>query len=164
MLILKGNWYFEKAGVVLALAVLLSTLACGPARGAEGARTPETVAAEFYGWYLDALAADQDPLSDRHARFTGYVARALTQRLIERLQHPPPPASDYFLQGRYDPARLGNMRVAPLARAKERAQVLVTLSESRPLVLTLVVEEGAWKIAQVRPAPDPESSLQQPAI
>jgi len=113
---------------------------------------------------VDALPADQDPLSDRYARFAGYVTRELTQRLIDRLQHPPPPVIDYFLQARYEPAHLGAVRVAPRARAKDRAEVLVTLGDAPPLALVLVVEGGAWKIVQVRRAPEPESSFQQPAI
>ena len=92
MLILKGNLTKDTLraaslgpALAAALAAVLAALAvpaglvcnAAPAWGAPAAmparaaiRAPETVAAEFYGWYLETLDADQDPLSDRYERLS----------------------------------------------------------------------------------------------
>jgi hypothetical protein len=196
MLILKGKFLTVKRGAV-ACGVACALLAGGcpatvaAAQSAERAatptaRAPDSVAAEFYGWYLDVLSADQDPLSDRHERFSRYVARDLTGQLILRLQQPPLPELDYFLQARdYEPAWRRNVRTAVLRRVRDGAEVLVTLGggdgPARVLVLTMVPENGAWKIRRVATADrgpadrgpadrgpayrgPAESSLEQPAI
>ena len=77
MLIRKGN--FLKLILVGVLLVCLSARAAA-------LRAPETVAAEFYGWYLQTLDADQDPLSDRYDRLNAYVAKPLVDQLVKRLQ------------------------------------------------------------------------------
>jgi hypothetical protein len=181
MLILKGKFPIVKRCMV-SCAVLLALSGAGcPATvsaaqatervAPQAVRAPERVAAEFYGWYLDVLSADQDPLSDRHERFTRYVARDLTGQLILRLQKPPLPELDYFLQARdYEPSWRRNVRAASLRRVRDGAEVLVTLGggtgPARTLVLTMVLENGAWKIRRVAPASpqSPESSPEQPVI
>jgi hypothetical protein len=114
MLILKGNFikYVARIAVptVLLAAVPAGAGAAGQAAWAAPAgaaarpaiRAPEVVAAEFSGWYLETLAADQDPLSDRHERFAAYVARPLVEQLVQRLQ-----------------ARAGPLSAAPDARMPE---------------------------------------------
>jgi len=168
------------------------------------ARAPEVVAAEFYGWYLETLAADQDPLSDRHERFAAYVARPLVELLLQRMQAPrtaaPPGLSDartpdartphartpdartpdartpdarlpagampdrgdYFLQsdrieGAWLRSRVRAITVRQQARA---AHVLVTLDvegndgdgAKHDLLLTMVLDNGIWKIRHVNRA------------
>jgi hypothetical protein len=167
MLILKGNFLLLLRAVLPGLLLCLLAPIVAVAASPEPARAPDAVAAEFYGWYLDALTADQDPLSDRHERFTAYVARELTQRLVERLRTPPLPETDYFLQARsYEPAWRRGLHTALLRREAGSAEVLVTLGGAgvpmRALVLTMGLEGGAWKIRRVRPAP--ESSPERPAI
>jgi len=181
MLILKGNFIKDRASVarrsvlrarlwtaaapVLAavLAILPATAPAGPlAAVSAGAaartpvRAPETVAAEFYRWYLETLTADQDPLSDRHERFAAYVARPLVEQLVQRLQaragppaavsdgRPPPDGAaggtlagagaapvrgDYFLQSeRIDGAWLrSRVRAITVRQQARAAHVLVTL-------------------------------------
>jgi hypothetical protein len=182
MLILKGKFLIVKrAAGTLAIAC---ACVCGvgadavqadePARAGSirPAAAPEHVAAEFYGWYLDVLAADQDPLSDRHERFTQYVARDLATQLVRRLQQPPLPELDYFLQARdYRPAWQRHVGATVLRRARDAADVLVTLggegsAPAQALVLTMVLENGAWKVRRVAPAKrnPPESSAEQPVI
>jgi hypothetical protein len=187
MLILKGKFLMSKRWAVRCAVVCSLLASAGPLTVAEAqaagpapaerasavqpARAPDSVAAEFYGWYLEMLFADQDPLSDRHERFTRYVARELTRQLILRMQRPPLPELDYFLQARdYHPAWQQHMRTSVLRRTRDGAEVLLTLGggegPARVLVLTMVVENGAWKIRRVAPAGHSasESSAEQPVI
>lgn len=176
MLILKGKFLLSKflssAGAVLMVLVLAWM-------GAEQVRAapprplaPDTVATEFYGWYLDTLGADQDPLSDRHATFNNYVARELTARLIERLTTRLAgggvPDTDYFLQSPgYQSAWRRHVAATTVRQRGDAADVLVTLGNEdgakRVLALAMVREAGSWKIRQVvlaearpvRSSPDP---------
>jgi hypothetical protein len=136
-------------------------------------RAPDAVASEFYSWYLETLSADQDPLSDRYHTFTRYVAKELTERLVERLQGNPPPVRDYFMQSSgYRPAWLRSVRAATMRQRAGSADVLVTLGdggeESGPrqlLALSMLLENGAWKIRRVVGVDAyPKSSLEQPGI
>jgi hypothetical protein len=172
MLILK-----EKFPILNFLALLLAfMLAAAPgARALEvksAARAPEVVATEFYGWYLEALGADQDPLSDRYETFTRYVARELAARLVERLQTGRLPQRDYFTQSAtYRPAWQRSVRAATMRQRAGTAEVLVTLGDTsdeagprQMLALSMVLENGAWKIRQVAAVDASRSSAEQPVI
>jgi hypothetical protein len=185
MLILNGKFLF--LNFVVLLASLLTSVGAG-VQAAEArtgmkaemkievkapARAADVVATEFYGWYLETLSADQDPLSDRYNIFTRYVAKELTERLVERLQGDPPPARDYFVQSSgYRPAWLRSVRATVMRQHGGTADVLVTLGdgaeESGPrqlLALSMVVENGAWKIRRVVGVDAySKSSAEQPAI
>jgi hypothetical protein len=162
MLIHKGN--FLK---FILFGVLLAALA-GPLQAAL-VRAPEAVAAEFYGWYLQTLDADQDPLSDRYDCLNAYVAKPLVDQLVKRLQENNPQAGDYFLQSpRIHGAWLrGRVLAVPLRRQARSADVLVTLDEDgdakHEVVLTMVLDNGTWKIRHVNRAAL-ESSASQPII
>jgi hypothetical protein len=176
MLILKEKFPFFNA-LALLLAIVLA--AAAPARALDartGARAPDAVAAEFYGWYLETLGADQDPLSDRYATFTRYVSRELAARLVERLQGGRPPRSDYFTQSSsYRPAWRRSVRAATMRQRAGAADVLVTLGDAgegeengggprKVLALSMVLENGAWKIRQVAAVDASGSSAEQPGI
>jgi hypothetical protein len=158
MLIHKGNFLYFKLLCSSLLGLLLACLLAGPAEAAPPRRAaqaaPDAVAAEFYGWYLDALSADQDPLSDRYATFVRYVARPLAARLVERLKSGPPPDGDYFIQAAgVRQAWLHGVQARLVRQRGDTAEVHVTLGQDertrRVLALTMVREEGAWKIRTV---------------
>jgi hypothetical protein len=180
MLIPKGKFpIFKLLAALLALLVTLS-MGGGPAVASEvksGARAPDVVAAEFYSWYLEALSADQDPLSDRYDTFTRYVAKELAARLVERLQGGRVPHSDYFIQAAsHRPGWLRSVRAATMRQRAGAADVLVTLGKSgdddrdsgggvrQVLALSMVLENGAWKIRQVTAMDAARSSPEQPGI
>ena len=160
MLIRKGN--FLKSILFGVLLVCLSARAAA-------LRAPETVAAEFYGWYLQTLDADQDPLSDRYDRLNAYVAKPLVDQLVKRLQEKNMRAGDYFLQSsRIHGAWLrGHVQAVTLRRQARSADVLVTLDgdgdAKHEVVLTMVLDNGTWKIRHVNRAAL-ESSPSQPVI
>jgi len=163
MLIRKGNFLkFILSGLLLAcLSAPASAL-----------RAPEAVAREFYGWYLQTLDADQDPLSDRYDRLNAYVAKPLVDQLLKRLQGKTVPAGDYFLQSpRIQGAWLrGHVQAVTLHRQARSADVLVTLDgdgeAKHEVVLTMVLDNGTWKIRHVNRAAVemPESSAARPTI
>jgi hypothetical protein len=186
MLILKGKFPISKLSSTFAAScaalLMLAALAwmgvtqvqAAPAPRADMGpnAAPDAVATAFYGWYLDTLGADQDPLSDRHATFNNYVARELTARLIERLDAGLKgrrlPDTDYFLQSPgYETAWRHQVAATTVRQRGGGADVIVTLGEEggpkRVLALAMVLEAGSWKIRQVvlaeaRPAgssPDP---------
>lgn len=172
MLILKGKFPILN---FLALLLALMLAAAPTARALEvkaGARPPEVVATEFYGWYLEALSADQDPLSDRYDTFTRYVARELAARLVERLQAGRLPQRDYFIQSAsYRPAWQRSVRAATVRQRAGTADVLVTLGDAsddagprQMLALSMVLENGVWKIRQVAAVDASRSSAEQPVI
>ena len=176
MLILKGKFPILK---LLALLLAFMLAAAPGARALEvksAVRAPEVVATEFYGWYLDALGADQDPLSDRYETFTRYVAKELAARLVERLQTGRLPQRDYFTQSAsYRPAWQRSVRAATMRQRAGTAEVLVTLGEGvensgdeagprQMLALSMVLENGVWKIRQVAAVDASRSSAEQPVI
>ena len=153
MLIHKGNFLkFILAGL------LLACLAAHAASPAPALRAPEAVAAEFYGWYLQTLDADQDPLSDRYDRLNAYVAKPLVDQLVKRLQAQKAAAGDYFLQSsRIRAAWLrGRVQAVTVRRQARAADVLVTLDgdgdAKHELVLAMVLDNGTWKIRHVNRA------------
>ncbi len=178
MLILKGKFLISKFFAPLGAALMVLALAWMGSEQVQAAPqrqpAPDAVATEFYGWYLDTLSADQDPLSDRHATFNNYVARELTARLVERLNTRlvggRVPDTDYFLQSsgyRSDWRR--HVAATTVRQSGAGADVIVTLGGEegarRVLALAMVLEAGSWKIRQVvlaeaRPAgssPDPST-------
>ena len=163
MLIRKGNF--------LKVILFGLLLVCLSARAA-ALRAPDTVAAEFYGWYLQTLDADQDPLSDRYDRLNAYVAKPLVDQLVKRLQEKTNRAGDYFLQSpRIHGAWLrGRIQAVTLRRQARSADVLVTLDgdgdAKHEVVLAMVLDNGTWKIRHVnRAALDAaESSTSRAAI
>jgi hypothetical protein len=155
MLIHKGNFPKIKSWFAC-LAMLLACCVGGQAQAAAQAtpRGPEAVATEFYGWYLDTLSADQDPLSDRYDTFTRYVSKDLAAQLVKRLVSGRLPDTDYFIQSSgYRQAWQRSVRAALVKQTGGSAEVVVTLGKDggamRVLGLVMVQENGSWKIRHV---------------
>jgi hypothetical protein len=177
MLILKGNFVFSKLLAGIGAVLMLTALTWMGAQQVQAAPTPRTppdvVAAEFYGWYLETLGADQDPLSDRHSTFNNYVASELVARLVERvrLHGGRVPDTDYFLQSAgYQTVWQRHVAATTVRQRGGGADVIVTLGEEtgprRVLALSMVREAGIWKIRQVvlAEARVSKSSAEQPGI
>ncbi len=176
MLIHKGNLLMVKLAATVLAALLVWCATAAPKAAPVAPAAPDAVAVEFYGWYLETLAADQDPLSDRRERFAAYVASELEAQLAQRLRGGGPPDGDYFLQAAHYHAnwlrqRVHAVTVRQRSQGRERlADVIVTLGAGgepvRTLALSMVLEGGAWKIRRVDAARDgiPESSAEQPVI
>ena len=176
MLIHKGNLLIVKLLAVILSATLVWCATAAPSAAPVTPQAPDAIAVEFYDWYLETLAADQDPLSDRYERLSGYIARDLATRLVERMRGKRLPESDYFLQaagyhGNWLRRRVHAITVRQRSQGRERiADVIVTLGAgaepTRSLALSMVLEGGAWKIRHVNPAQEgiAENSSDQPVI
>jgi hypothetical protein len=104
------------------------------------------------------------------------VSRELAARLVERLQGGRVPRSDYFIQSSgYRPAWQRSVRAAIMRQRAGAADVLVTLGDAgaddedirgpgKVLALSMVLENGAWKIRQVAALDASRSSAEQPGI
>jgi hypothetical protein len=187
MLILKRNFLKFKSWIGWMSVLLACTLAvpvqAAPPRMAPAPQSgqslsqlrspqhgPDTVATEFYGWYLDTLSADQDPLSDRYDTFVRYVSRPLASRLVERLKTGRAPDTDYFIQSTAYREAWRAVQTSVVRRHGGKAEVQVTLGKERRtmrvLLLSMVLEDGAWKISSVGLMGDDvfKSSAEQPVI
>lgn len=176
MLIHKGNLLIVKLAATMLASLLVWCATAAPSSAPATPAAPDAVAVEFYGWYLETLAADQDPLSDRNERFAGYVAKDLATLLAERLRRQGVADGDYFLQAAHYHAnwlrqRVHAVTVRQRSQGRERlADVIVTLGAggepTRTLALAMVLEGGTWKIRHVNPARDGaiESSTGPPVI
>ena len=172
MLIRKGNFPNIKPWFAW-LAMLLACCIGGQLQAAaqSAPHAPDAVATEFYGWYLDTLSADQDPLSDRYDTFTRYVSKDLAAQLVKRLRSGQLPESDYFIQSPgYRQAWQRSVRAALIKQTAGSAEVVVTLGKEggamRVLGLVMVQESGAWKIRHVALVGSDflKSSADQPVI
>lgn len=122
---------------------------------AKPTRAPELVADEFYGWYLDTLAADEDPLTDHREKLSFYVAKSLITDIERQINSADGISEDYFLKSQdylvewqstrraSTPIRIGSTRVVEIALGS-------TTKGKHILELSMVRESGVWKIRQVR--------------
>ena len=124
-------------------------------RTAVTARKADLVANEFYGWYLDSLATDIDPLTDRRKQLATYVAKDLLAEIDRQSRSPDGMSEDYFLKAQDYLDDWQSIRVSskPTRRGTSKV-VIVTLGahpeSRRSLEVTMIRENAAWKIRTVR--------------
>jgi ABC-type transporter MlaC component len=118
------------------------------------ATSPEQVIRHFYQWYVNALVNHRDPFEKDRAT----LKRFTTERLLRTIDHmrkgPDGLDGDYFLDAQDFDAEWGkNITVASPIIKDKKAAVAVELSGKemgpRKLMITLVLERGAWKIDNV---------------
>lgn len=148
---------------VLTMALGLVLLSTPPAAQAQAVAIPvaEREAAQvqarieqFYAWYLAALQRNGDPLSDDRSALAQRVSARLLREIQRRLDSPDGMEADYFLQAQdYDDQWIGHVRVGAIKTGARQARAMVDLGshpETRHrLQLSLVREDGLWKISQV---------------
>lgn len=121
-------------------------------------RSPNLVATEFYGWYLESLASDADPLTSKRAQLATYVSKALLADIDRQRRSPDGMPEDYFLKAQdyLDDWRSHRESSQPI-RSRTSRVVIVTLGgapqSKRSLELTMVSENAAWKIRKVKLLP-----------
>ncbi len=137
-----------------ALGVLSFSPVAGAADDHFDASSPEQVIRHFYQWYVQGLVNHRDPFEKDRAT----LKRFATERLINAIDHmrkgPDGLDGDYFLDAQDFDAEWGkNMTVASPIIKDKKAAVEVELSSkemgSRKLLVSLVLEGGAWKIDNV---------------
>lgn len=158
---LRCSWMRQRAHAVpliaaIALSILLCLAQLASAQPAPGTstRAPELVATEFYGWYLESLASDIDPFTDRRAQLATYVTKDLLAEIDRQSHSPDGMPEDYFLKAQdylddWLPYRVSSKP----ARSGTAKVVVVTLGATpetkRSLKLTMDRENSVWKIRKV---------------
>jgi hypothetical protein len=136
-------------GTLIAAAQFLLAL---PARAQSQA--PQQAAVQFYRWYMQSLAINQDPLKQSPVQMSAYVEKGLMKDLKRRMSRKGLHA-DYFIQAQefMEDWATDIKAVRPVIQGN-KASVVVLLGATpdtrRILALTMVREEGDWKIAMVR--------------
>lgn len=115
---------------------------------------PELAAAQFYRWYMQSLAINQDPLRQSPVQMSAYVSRDLISELKRRKSRKGLRA-DYFIQAQeaMDDWTTDIRVVQPRIQGNIATVVVVlgaTDDTRRKLALTLTREGGDWKISTVR--------------
>jgi hypothetical protein len=115
---------------------------------------PELAAAQFYRWYMQSLAINQDPLRQSPVQMSTYVSQGLISELKRRNSRKGLRA-DYFIQAQEAMDDwTTDIRVMQPRIQGNMATVVVVLGATdetrRRLALTLTRDGGDWKISTVR--------------
>jgi hypothetical protein len=115
---------------------------------------PELAAAQFYRWYMQSLAINQDPLRQSPVQMSTYVSQSLISELKRRTSRKGLRA-DYFIQAQeaMDDWTTEIRVVQPRIQGNVATVVVVlgaTDETRRRLALTLTRDGADWKISTVR--------------
>jgi hypothetical protein len=146
---------------LLLICVLLtwSASVCAARTGADEAAPPAQVAQAFYGWYLQELCADRNPIDGSPQVLQQYLSSALQAEIQAKIHSPDGLESDYFIKAQDYLGSWCKVVSARLLREHgSQAIVLVVLGDPGPetwrLQVTLWREHGrAWRIRRVAKAP-----------
>lgn len=141
--------------VLLVLMMCASAMFATAAHGAAPPIRAEVSTQAFYQWYLSELSGDRDPFSDHPQQYGAHVSQALVKEISTAMNSAEGLDADYFLQAQdYLDDWLGSINTSVISHHPNSALVLVTLGRDketiRRLRITLIVENGAWKIRKVR--------------
>jgi ABC-type transporter MlaC component len=118
------------------------------------ATPPERVVRDFYQWYVQALVQNRDPFTQDRAQLKRYASERLLREIDHARKGPDGLDGDPFVDAQdFDKDWAKNISVsAPVINGK-RATTVVELSGkemgTRKLQVTLVQENGAWKVDKV---------------
>jgi hypothetical protein len=113
--------------MVLSAAFALSSIA-QPQPTAAG---PERVIRDFYGWYVQALVANQDPLGKRRGELSRYATARLLREIDKMRKGPDGLDGDYFLDAQdFDRAWAKNINVSHVVTKGTSATADVELKGS----------------------------------
>ena len=126
--------------------------------GTPAPATPEEAVRLFYPWYLGEMMMGRVPLTEE--RMHDYVAAGTLRDIIFAMSFANAgarAAMDYFLQGKdYYDDWADHIAVSEVTIDGDTASALVALGDpalgTRNLALTLVREDGGWKISRVSEA------------
>jgi hypothetical protein len=147
--------FSPKAVRALVLGALIALAQCFLGAGALAkGQAPEEAAVQFYRWYMQSLAINQDPLRQSPVQMSAYVEKGLVNELKKRMSRKGLHA-DYFIQAQefMDDWTTDIRAVRPTVQGNMASVVIIlgaTPETKRILALTLTRDEGDWKICMVR--------------
>lgn len=134
---------------------LLLSLAAFQVLATEPAISPEMTSKAFYSWYLAAMNKDESPIDERDPALNQYVTGQLINRIHVLIKSPAQMNNDYFLQGPdYGDSWADHITALPFEVRGTHASGDVILGlpdDQQRLRLTLIDENGVWKIDEVEP-------------
>lgn len=120
----------------------------------ETAAGPEKVIREFYGWYVSALSGDGDPFVDGREKMEQYLSARFLKEIDAARDSEDGIGSDPVLMAQdFDDEWAKNIAVSNLKENGDTATADVQLKGaqmSTALKISLVKEDGAWKIDKVQ--------------
>jgi hypothetical protein len=142
----------------LAISVCSLLVVCAAlplARAEEGKpASPEQIIRQFYEWYVQAVVANDDPLTKRRAELKRFATDRLIREIDGMRKGPDGLDGDYFLDAQDFDAGWGkNITVANVTTKGTRTSADVQLKSRemgvKKLRVTLAQERGAWKVDKV---------------
>jgi hypothetical protein len=138
----------------LTLAVALAASIC-PVPGRAVAKTPEETIRAFYHWYMGIVIAGESPMQTKRSEIKQFVTTRFLNEIDRRTKESNGLGADPFLQSQdTDNAWKSNIAVSNLKTTGSHATAAVKLKGkglSRKLTVSLVREQGTWKLDQVTP-------------
>ena len=141
--------------ITLLVGLVLASATAPLTRAAEqSAGSPEQTIHQFYRWYVQALVAEDDPLSNRRAELKRFATERLIREIDGMRKGPDGLNGDYFLDAQdFDAGWAKNIRVANVTTNGTRATADVQLKSpamgTKNLRVTLAQERGSWKVDKV---------------
>ena len=144
---MKPRFSYLCALAMAGVSLLLTSLAQAQERA------PQRVLQDFYQWYVQALAADTDPFTDKRAELKKYATDRLI-RQVEKARKDGSLGADPFLDAQdFDKAWAKNIKVSGEKIDGQVATANVELKGpemgTKKLAVTLRQEGGSWKVDKV---------------
>ena len=144
---MKSRFSCLYALAVAGVSLLLTSLAQAQERA------PQRVLQDFYQWYVQTLAADADPFTDKRTELKKYATDRLI-RQVEKARKDGSLGADPFLDAQdFDKAWAKNIKVSGEKIDGQVATANVELKGpemgTKKLAVTLRQEGGSWKVDKV---------------
>jgi Protein of unknown function (DUF3828) len=142
--------FFLRLTLVMAFAAFISQLP-----GANAAKTPEETIRSFYHWYMGCLIDGGSPMQTKRSEMKQFVTERLLNEIDRWDKETDGLGADPFIQAQdFDNAWKSNIAVSNVKTTGSHATAAVKLKGkdlSRKLTVSLVREQGTWKLDQVKP-------------
>ncbi len=136
------------------LAISFATF-ISQAPGNNAAKTPEETIRSFYHWYIGSLIDGGSPMQTKRSEMKQFVTERFLSEIERTAKEVDGLGADPFIQAQdFDNAWKSNIAVSNLKTTGSHATAGVELKGkdlSRKLTVSLVREQGTWKLDQVRP-------------
>ena len=141
---------FLRLTLMIAFAASISQ-----APGSNAAKTPEQAIRNFYHWYMGELITGGSPMQTKRSEMKQFVTERFLKEIDQWSKEANGLGADPFIQAQdFDNAWKSNIAVSNLKTTGSHATAAVKLKGkglSRKLTVSLVREQGTWKLDQVIP-------------
>jgi hypothetical protein len=116
------------------------------------AKSADAAAQDFYRWYVGLMAKDREPGDDPTA-YARLVTKSLRASISRQMAAPDGMEVDYFVKAQdYLDSWVDHVTAGPATMHGDMARTTITLgtkADEWKLLVSMVREDGAWKIAEV---------------